>query len=72
MLAVLYMQGRGVSQDLVQAYAWHIASAQGTGSGNLQMHLSLLQKMTPGEIDEGEALSRVYIEKYVRPFRKAE
>ncbi len=64
-LGVMYLEGQGVKQDNVEAYAWiRTAAAQGR-SGTLEIRAALLREMTPSEADRAIELAREYREKYV-------
>ena len=63
-LGVSYRDGRGVPQNLVEAYAWlSIAAAQGH-VGAKEKRQALLEEMTPAEVERAEAFARGYWEKY--------
>ncbi len=64
-LGLMYLEGQGVKQDNVEAYAWiRTAAAQGKG-GTLEIRQTLLREMTPSQEDRAIALAREYREKYV-------
>jgi hypothetical protein len=73
LLGRMYKEGLGVPQDDVRAYAWYnVAAAQSqTGEGIPGRDL-IASRMTPSQLQEAQALSREYFEKYVVPFRKEE
>ena len=58
MLGIMYAFGRGVPQDHVQAYAWYDLAAAAGDVGGRERRDALLERMTPGQIAEGLALSR--------------
>ncbi len=64
-LGVMYLEGLGVKQDSVEAYAWiRTAAAQGK-RGTLEIRQALLREMTPSQADRAIELAREYREKYV-------
>ena len=64
-LGLMYLEGQGVKQDNVEAYAWiRTAAAQGR-SGTLEIRSALLREMTPSQEDRAIELAREYREKYV-------
>ncbi len=64
-LGLMYLEGQGVKQDNVEAYAWiRTAAAQGR-SGTLEIRAALLREMTPSQGDRAIELAREYREKYV-------
>lgn len=64
-LGVMYLEGLGVTQDSVEAYAWiRTAAAQGK-RGTLEIRQALLREMTPSQKDRAIELAREYREKYV-------
>ncbi len=64
-LGVMYLEGQGVKQDNVEAYAWiRTAAAQGR-SGTLEIRQALLREMTTSQEDRAIELAREYREKYV-------
>ncbi len=64
-LGLLYLEGQGVKQDNVEAYAWiRTAAAQGK-RGTLEIRQTLLREMTPSQEDRAIGLAREYREKYV-------
>ena len=64
-LGVMYLEGLGVTQDSVEAYAWiRTAAAQGK-RGTLEIRQTLLRGMTPSQEDRAIELAREYREKYV-------
>ncbi len=64
-LGVMYLEGLGVKQDSVEAYAWiRTAAAQGK-RGTLEIRQTLLREMTPSQEDRAIELAREYREKYV-------
>ena len=64
-LGLMYLEGQGVKQDNVEAYAWiRTAAAQGR-SGTLEIRAALLREMTPSQEDRAIELAREYREKYV-------
>ncbi len=64
-LGLMYLEGQGVKQDNVEAYAWiRTAAAQGR-SGTLEIRQALLREMTPSQEDRAIELAREYREKYV-------
>ena len=64
-LGVMYLEGLGVTQDSVEAYAWiRTAAAQGK-RGTLEIRQALLREMTPSQADRAIELAREYREKYV-------
>jgi len=64
-LGVMYLEGLGVKQDSVEAYAWiRTAAAQGK-RGTLEIRQTLLREMTPSQADRAIVLAREYREKYV-------
>ncbi len=64
-LGLMYLEGLGVKQDNVEAYAWiRTAAAQGRG-GTLEIRQALLREMTPSQEDRAIELAREYREKYV-------
>ncbi len=64
-LGVMYLEGQGVKQDTVEAYAWiRTAAAQGR-RGTLEIRQTLLREMTPSQEDRAIGLAREYREKYV-------
>lgn len=65
-LGVCYDEGRGVTQDYVKAYTWfNLAAAQGNKFASTNRN-TIMQKMTPTQIEEGQRLSREYAEKYLK------
>ncbi len=64
-LGLMYLEGQGVKQDNVEAYAWiRTAAAQGR-SGTLEIRQALLREMTTSQEDRAIELAREYREKYV-------
>ena len=64
-LGLMYLEGQGVKQDNVEAYAWiRTAAAQGR-SGTLEIRAALLREMTTSQGDRAIELAREYREKYV-------
>ncbi len=64
-LGLMYLEGQGVKQDNVEAYAWiRTAAAQGK-LGTLEIRQALLREMTPSQEDRAIELAREYREKYV-------
>jgi hypothetical protein len=64
-LGLMYLEGLGVKQDNVEAYAWiRTAAAQGR-SGTLEIRAALLKEMTSSQGDRAIELAREYREKYV-------
>ncbi len=64
-LGLMYLEGQGVKQDNVEAYAWiRTAAAQGR-RGTLEIRQTLLREMTPSQEDRAIGLAREYREKYV-------
>jgi len=64
-LGLMYLEGLGVKQDNVEAYAWiRTAAAQGK-LGTLEIRQALLREMTPSQEDRAIELAREYREKYV-------
>ena len=64
-LGLMYLEGLGVKQDNVEAYAWiRTAAAQGKG-GTLEIRQALLREMTSSQEDRAIELAREYREKYV-------
>ena len=64
-LGLMYLEGLGVKQDNVEAYAWiRTAAAQGK-SGTLEIRQALLREMTSSQEDRAIELAREYREKYV-------
>ena len=61
-LAILYGFGKGVPQDLIQAYMWYELAASGTTGGDrvsiVEMRDDLAGKMTPQQLDEARKLAR--------------
>ena len=58
MLGVMYLDGRGVPQDDVQAYAWLDLAAAGGFEPAREGRDELLERMSPEQVSEGQALSR--------------
>ena len=64
-LGLMYLEGLGVKQDNVEAYAWiRTAAAQGK-SGTLEIRQALLREMTTSQENRAIELAREYREKYV-------
>jgi TPR repeat protein len=64
-LGLMYLEGQGVKQDNIEAYAWiRTAAAQGR-RGTLELRQALLREMTPSQEDRAIELAREYREKYV-------
>ena len=64
-LGLMYLEGLGVKQDNVEAYAWiRTAAAQGKG-GTLEIRQALLREMSSSQEDRAIELAREYREKYV-------
>ena len=64
-LGGMYTVGLGVTRDHAEAYAWlSTAAAQGQSRAE-EVRPSLLEEMTPSQIERAEALAREYQEKYV-------
>jgi TPR repeat protein len=64
-LGLMYLEGQGVKQDNVEAYAWiRTAAAQGK-SGTLEIRQALLREMTTSQENRAIELAREYREKYV-------
>jgi len=58
---VMYKKGQGVPQDYSQAYMWtNLAAAQGLEQ-SIKMRDSLVKKLTPSQIEEGQRLAREWI-----------
>ena len=63
-LGLAYCEGRGVPQNFVQAYAWlNVSVAQGH-QGAVSLRSTLLNEITPAQIEEGQRLSREYAAKF--------
>jgi TPR repeat protein len=57
-LGLLYANGRGAQQDLVQAHLWlSLAAAQGDKSAAKERNL-LVKKMTPAQLAQAQKLAR--------------
>lgn len=60
-LAYCYSHGNGVQQDYVQAYMWHVISAQALSGSDKDLDTavldSLAKKMTPEQIAEAKKLA---------------
>ncbi len=64
-LGGMYTVGLGVKRDHAEAYAWlSTAAARGQRRAE-EVRPSLLENMTPSQIERAEALAREYQEKYV-------
>jgi len=60
-LGVCYAKGHGVPRDYVMAYVWlNIAAASGDAKSRAYRD-SVMAKMTPAQIEEGQRLSRDYV-----------
>jgi len=61
-LGILYGFGKGVPQDLVQAYMWYELSVEGTTGGDrvsvVEMRDDLASKLTPQQLDEARRLAK--------------
>ena len=58
MLGFRYCEGQGVLQDYAKAYAWwNLAASQGYKDARKNRDI-ILGKMSPGQIEEGQKLSR--------------
>ena len=69
-LGVMYANGAGVVRDLKLAYVWfNLAASQGSGIGFKNKQI-LAEGMTPKEVEDLQALSRQYFQKYVLPFQQ--
>lgn len=69
-LGFLYAAGIGIEKDLVEAFAWlDLAVAQGNEIDTRNRN-SVARQLTSSQLQEAQALSREYFEKYVVPFRK--
>ncbi|WP_207061375.1 sel1 repeat family protein [Motiliproteus sp. SC1-56] len=63
----IYMEGAGVKQDLVEAYAWFaVASAQGVDEATAIME-HVYTKLDEAEREQARALAEQYIEHYSAP-----
>lgn len=57
-LGWMYVQGRGVLQDFVQAHKWYnLSAAQGEQSA-VEARDALAKQMTPAQIAEAQRLAR--------------
>jgi TonB family protein len=72
-LGSMYADGRGVTQDYIQAYMWLTVSVEGyTNKRSLDLQKaadlrdSLAKKMTPQQIEEAERLAKEWVSKYVQ------
>lgn len=63
-LGVMYQQGLGVTQDLIEAYKWHnIALANGMEKSRDIMDL-IVKLMTPIQIESARKLAREWMDKH--------
>ena len=68
-LGAMYVNGEGVPEDTVHAYAWgSIAAAQGNTSAKRLKEL-VTRQMARSQIAEAQKLSRKYWALYVLPFQ---
>ena len=67
-LGRMYRDGKGVPQDFVRAYAWMNLAAIRDNLGSLRRERDrLLQRLSPQQVAEAQALSRQFHEQYGRP-----
>lgn len=68
-IANMFENGKGVDQDLVEAYAWYAAAAsQGNSLGQRNAeHLSRI--LDRDQLRRGTALAEEYVRMYVAPYR---
>lgn len=60
-----YANGEGVPQDFVLAYVWfNLAGAQGVDAASNERE-TLLNTMTPHQVEQGQMLSREYFDQHV-------
>ncbi|MFZ3183697.1 MAG: hypothetical protein WA173_06105 [Pseudomonas sp.] len=63
-LGLMYRNGQGVPQDHKEAYAWFaVAAANGHAQAGLDRDMAA-KKLTPSQLEQGQALAEQYIEKY--------
>ena len=56
-LGLLYYQGLGVPQDYVIGYMWLTLAAIGKPGQLSELRDALAQKMTPGQLNDAQALA---------------
>jgi len=59
-LAFLYFMGRGVEKDIVETYKWHTLAAR-TSKTSQRLRASVAKKMTPAQIEEGQARADAWL-----------
>jgi TPR repeat protein len=63
-LGVMYNNGQGVVQDYKEAYAWLSVSAANGAAHAVKNRDIAAKKLTPAQLEKGQALAKVYFEKY--------
>ena len=64
-LGDLYENGRGVSADLEQAYAWYALAAAGGQPAAKKAQEALMAKMPPASLAQARTLAASYARQYV-------
>ena len=62
-LGVMYYDGKGVPQDHVLAYMWFNIAAYNGNSSAAVTRAVIVEKMTPGQIEKAQTLTREWLEK---------
>jgi TPR repeat protein len=63
-LAMMYDKGQGVVQDYKEAYAWSSVAAANGDAGAVKNRDLAATYLTPDQLAKGQALAKVYFEKY--------
>lgn len=60
----MYARGRGVEQDMAEAYAWTYVASEGREKGFVNYHVKLRDGMEPDEVERGKELVEEYMQDY--------
>ena len=60
-MAPLYEDGRGVTQDYVQAYKWYSLGAKQDKKTAEQLRDELVKRMTPAQVAEAQRLTKEWM-----------
>lgn len=60
-LGSMYEDGRGVTQDYVQAYKWYSLGARRDEKMGAQLRDELTKRMTPAQVGEAQQLTNEWI-----------
>jgi len=59
-LGSCYLRGHGVPKDPIQAYKWCLLGAAGGDAAGRTLAENIAQKLTPGDVAEGQKLARAF------------